>query len=335
MRGPDAVPVGERVTKSIGVWICWFGLLAAALAGSLSGAIKAMSSGQAIMPASPVLSSERLDDRIIVRVNGETFTCYRFGGGQKYPYFYPVNGPASGRSVTTESSLPWPHHRSLFFGCDRVNGGNYWQEDNARGQIVSREISVAEGGPASVRIVNDCEWRQPGQDPILSDHREIRIEAPARELRVVDFEITLTALTPIRIERSNHSLFAARVEPDLSVKSGGKLLNAEGASEEKGTYGVASAWCDYSGNHCGVTEGIAIFDSPLNPWFPSKWFTRNYGFFSPTPMEWLGDDGYRLNQGEKLRLRYRVVVHAGDAIQANIDGLYKQWRSASAGAAPR
>ena len=94
--------------------------------------------GGTVRGAAPPLSVERLDDRIVVRVDDRTFTCYRFGAGQKYPYFYPVNGPRSGVSVTTESSLPWPHHRSLFFGSDKVNGGNYWQEGNDQGQIVSR-----------------------------------------------------------------------------------------------------------------------------------------------------------------------------------------------------
>jgi hypothetical protein len=282
-----------------------------------------------------VVSAERLDDRIIVRVSDETFTCYRFGSGQKYPYLYPVNGPVSGLSLTTESSLPYPHHRSLFFGCDRVNGGNYWQEGNERGQIVSRGPRVLKDGPEIVQIEDQCDWRQPGEAPVISDHRDIRIQVPARELRIIDFEIELSALTDIGIERTNHSLFSARVEPALSVKNGGTLTNAEGAVSEKGTYGVPSAWCDYSGKHCGEVEGIAIFDSPSNPWFPSRWFTRDYGFFSPTPMEWLGPEGYRLKQGQKLRLKYRVVVHGGDAGQANVRGLFEQWRRALSGSESR
>jgi hypothetical protein len=59
-------------------------------------------------------------------------------------------------------------------------------------------------------------------------------------LRIVDFAVTLTALTDVRIERTNHSLFAARVEPELSVKGGAMLTKAEAASSEKGTYGVSS-----------------------------------------------------------------------------------------------
>jgi hypothetical protein len=273
------------------------------------------------------VAAERLDDRIVVRVDDTAFTSYRFGPGQKYPYFYPVIGPVSGRSVTTESALPYPHHRSLFFGCDKVNGGNYWQEGNERGQIVSRGAAITASGPDYVEINDVCDWKQPGQAPILTDRRKVRIEAPGPRLRIIDFFVTLVPLVDIHIERTNHSLFSARVTPELSVKSGGTLVNADGSMAEKGTFAAASPWCDYSGSHCGAVEGIAIFDSPLNPWFPSKWFTRDYGFFSPTPMEWIEPDGYRIRLGQTLELRYRVVVHAGDAKQADISGLFQRWKN--------
>ncbi len=282
----------------------------------------------ATQPDSPQpgkLNAERLDDRIIVRFNDETLTCYRFGSGQKYPYFYPVNGPLSCLPLTTESSLPWPHHRSLFFGCDKVNGGNYWQEGNEQGQIVSKGPSIAHGGPDYVEILDECEWRKPGQPAIMTDKRVIRIEAPSGTVRVIDFRVMLKPLTGIQIHRTNHSLFSARVVPALSVKQGGTLVNAAGNLAEKGTYGVSSPWCDYSGVQCGKREGLAIFDSPRNPWFPSKWFTRDYGFFSPTPFEWLDENGLQLKTGEQLELNYRVVVHAGDVQEAGIAKLFAEW----------
>jgi hypothetical protein len=271
------------------------------------------------------LSAERFDDRIVVRVDDRTFTCYRFGAGQKYPYFYPVNGPLSGVSVTTESSLPWPHHRSLFFGCDRVNGGNYWQEGNDQGQIVSRGPRIVVAGPDRVEIADECEWRKPGATPILVDRREIRIESPSAGLRTLRFRVSLAAQTEVRIERTNHSLFAARVAPELSALAGGVLRNAAGALGEKGTYGESSPWCDVSGTRFGLREGIAIFESPKNRWYPSKWFTRDYGFFSPTPFNWLDDAGLRLAPGDKIDLDYLVVVHAGDAAEAGIAALFAAW----------
>jgi hypothetical protein len=273
-----------------------------------------------------VLTAETQDDMIIVRIDEVTFTCYRFGAGQKLPYFYPVNGPVSGLSLTTESSLPYPHHRSLWFGCDRVNGGDYWQEGNDRGQIVSRGPKVVPGGPDAVRIADVCDWRQPGQAPIITDTREIAITAPTDALRIIDFTATLKALVDIRIEKTNHSLFSARVVPALAVTAGGALVNAEGLAGEKATAGVASPWMDYGGTRYGLTEGLAIFDAPANLWYPAKWFTRDYGFFSPTNLNWVDEAGVRLKSGESLTFRHRVVVHAGTAAEAGVPALFEAWK---------
>ena len=141
-------------------------LVCASVVCRLPGSGRTTQSGAAstLAPAT-TLSAERIDDRIVVRAGAGTFTCYRFGQGQKYPYFYPVNGPASRESLTSESALPYPHHRSLFFGCDRVNGGNYWQEGNERGQILSQGPAITLNGPEAVEFTDLCLWRQPGRDP--------------------------------------------------------------------------------------------------------------------------------------------------------------------------
>jgi len=280
------------------------------------------------------LSAERLDDRWIIRIDDRVFTVYRFGGGQKYPYFYPVNGPLSGRSLTAECETPYPHHRSLFFGCDKVNGGNYWQEGNEQGQIVSRGPRLVYAGPERIVLQDTCDWQRPGEAPILRDRRMLTFSAPSASLRFIDVAITLDALVDIHIEKTNHSLFSARMAPELSVQSGGVLRNAQDARGEKNTYGVPSPWCDYSGRRCEGVEGLAIFDSPQNPWHPSPWFTRDYGFFSPTPMYWLTEAGFSIKRGDSLTVRYRVVVHSGDTQTAGIGELYEQWINA-AGSASR
>ncbi|MDD4646310.1 MAG: PmoA family protein, partial [Bacteroidales bacterium] len=53
---------------------------------------------------------------------------------------------------------------------------------------------------------------------------------------------------------------------------------------------------------------------------PSPWFTRNYGFFTPTPMYWPANEaaGTNLKKGDTLHLRYRVLVHSGDTKTAGI-----------------
>jgi hypothetical protein len=277
-------------------------------------------------PTSSNVQARIEDKKVVVTVNGQLLTCYKFDHSQKYPYFWPVNGPTSGKSITTETSEPYPHHHSLFFGCDRVNGGNYWQDTNERGQILSQGPKIVESSGGKVVLEDECLWKQPGQEPIIRDRRQIVITAPSESRRVIDFQITLEPLTDIRILKTNHSLFAARVVPELSVVSGGTLINAEGKTGEKGTFDVASSWCDYSGARNGVAEGIAILQHPANRWYPSKWFTRDYGFFSPTPMNWLEGDRLDLPKGERLTLNYRVVVHTGDSKQADIPALFEEYK---------
>jgi hypothetical protein len=277
--------------------------------------------GEASLP----VSARQAEHRVVVEVAGEEFTAYKTNPTQKYPYFYPVNGPLSGESVTTESSQPYPHHQSLFFGCDHVNDGNYWQEDIDRGQIRSQTTAILENGPDRVVIRDESRWQKPGHDPIIRDTRTFTITAPDPRTRYIDAEFRLTPLVDIHIRKTNHSLFAARMAPELSVTAGATLVNAEGKTAESGTFGEASPWCDYYGTRGGITEGLAILEHPDNPWFPSPWFTRDYGFFSPTPMNWLDEKGLDLPKGEDLVLRYRVVVHAGSTEEAAIEETFQAY----------
>lgn len=273
-------------------------------------------------PAALQLSAELDGTDLVVRVDGAEFTRYRFAPTQKYPYFWPVNGVVTGKTVTTETSEPYPHHHSLFFGCDRVNGGNYWQEGLERGRIASEGPRIVLSAGDRVQFEDACLWRIPGEEPVIRDTRVVTVSAPSAALRIIDFAITLEPLVPVTILKTNHALFSARVVPELSVTEGGVLVNSEGDRGEQETFGKPAPWAAYYGARDGVVEGVAIFEHPSNRWFPSPWFTRDYGFFSPTPMFWLEGDQLDLAQGEKVPLRYRVVVFAGDHGEANLGALY-------------
>jgi hypothetical protein len=263
--------------------------------------------------------------QVWVRAGGRVLTCYRAHPTQKYPYFYPLAGPRTGRSLTDESGQPWPHHRSVFLGCDRVNGGNFWQGPAAVGQIVSAGPEFIRTAPNAVEVRDRCDWRLPGQDPILCDDRRFTVTVVSPERWHLDVRVALTARRPVRVERTNHSLFAVRAAADLTPAGGGRLVNAAGQVGEKGTFGAPAGWCDFSGRRGDTVEGIALLDHPGNPWAPCRWFTRDYGFMSPTPFNWVADDGWRLAAGESVVLRYRVVLHAGDATDARLADLYKVW----------
>lgn len=274
------------------------------------------------------VSAVRLGSKIDVMINKNLFTSYIFSQDEKYPFFFPVNGP-SNATVTSMRNANYPHHSSLFFGCDMVNGGNYWQEGLERGQIISHRADIVETGGSRVVIENECIWTRPGADAPIRDKRVITISAPSKELYQIDFDVEMEMLMDVTIKRTNHSLFSGRMDPDLAVTNGGVMINAEGETGEKGTFGKASAWIDYYGTRMGKTEGMAILQHPSNKWYPAPWFTRDYGFFSPTPMYWPEDQekGTTLQKGEKVKLRYRVLVHSGNHLEAGIAGQFEKYRA--------
>ncbi|MBP5302959.1 MAG: PmoA family protein [Bacteroidales bacterium] len=276
-----------------------------------------------------MVNAVKIGNRIDVTIDNLFFTSYRFEDDEKYPFFFPVNSPISGASVTSMRNGIYPHHSSLFFGCDRVNGGNYWQEGLERGRIISVGARVLETGGDKAVIEDECIWKRPDADAPIKDKRLITISAPSHGIFQIDFDIEMEMLMDVNIPVTNHSLFSVRMDEDLSVKQGGVMVNSEGQSGEKATFGQRAAWMDFYGKRQATGyEGIAIMQHPSNKWFPSPWFTRDYGFMSPTPMYWPENgEATLLKKGEKVKLRYRVIVHSGTVEDAAIAKLYEKYKA--------
>jgi hypothetical protein len=80
-------------------------------------------------------------------------------------------------------------------------------------------------------------------------------------------------------------------------------------------WGNSANWCDYSGTMAGQRVGMTIFCHPDN--FRPSWFhARDYGLLEANPF---GRQAFGkgvaskviVKPGEKLRLRYGVLVHSG------------------------
>jgi hypothetical protein len=273
------------------------------------------------------INAVRVGSKINVTIDGKYFTSYIFSSDEKYPFFYPVNGPLSGGSVTSLRNGEYPHHSSLFFGCDKVNEGNYWQEGLERGRIISVNAEILKEGGDTVVISDECIWSRPGALSPVKDRRIFVITSPSATVRQIDVTISMEMLMDVHILKTNHSLFSARMAADLSVKNGGTMVNAEGIKGEKETFGKPSPWIDFYGKRGDAIEGLAILQHPSNPWYPSPWFTRDYGFISPTPMYWPqnGEETF-MKKGEALLLRYRVLVHGGTTDEAKIGELFEIYK---------
>ena len=59
-------------------------------------------------PGSEKLTAEQSNGLMIFRWNNRAIAAYRALSSQKFPFFYPLAGPATGLSLLAESALPYP-----------------------------------------------------------------------------------------------------------------------------------------------------------------------------------------------------------------------------------
>jgi hypothetical protein len=275
------------------------------------------------------LTAYERERQIFVRWNNSIVVGYRAQASLKFPYFSPLIGPASGASLTTESSLPYPHHRGIWLGCEPLNGGDYWSDGPLKqGQILSAGPTLGPLSRSCAVIHDHCEWVHPGAPSPLKDHRRIVVCIPSEQIRLIDVEIELTAREDIRIDSAKHSFFALRTAADISPLHGGVLMNSNGEIGASATYGRPATWCGYHGprEKSKQVEGVAIFNHPDNFDGNCPWFTRDYGHLSPSPFNFLRKP-WRLDRGAKLSLKYCVVIHAGTPQEADLDKIYQEWLS--------
>ena len=273
-----------------------------------------------------------------IRWNNNVLTCYRAESVQKYPYFYPLRALKSGLSLTAETAHPWPHHRSVFFGLDKINGSNFWQNNPERDRIISTKLELGECTEKSAEITNECMWTPYQKPPIITDKRHFIVKIINDETYTLDCYYEMTALTDIVCEKSNHGFFGVRLEPDLSVDNGGVLINSEGGQSQRNTHARKARWMagygKRAGRDDGLIEGLAIMSPPykLSPFDRSVWFTRDYGNFSPMPFDALANnETFTMPKDDVLRVAYRIVAFTGIPSNSFLNNHWDEFTALSEG----
>jgi hypothetical protein len=279
------------------------------------------------------------------RKNNTVLTAYRANGAQKYPYWYPLAGPKSGLSLVAETGSPWPHHRGIFFGCDRVNKGNYWQNALKDGQIVSQGYRLEAINEIGATFTDRALWAKPKQSPIIEDSRRYELKLLDDSRYVLDAYFELLPLVDITIEPTNHGLFGIRCAPDISVSQGagtleistGVAVTAADGKEAVTTriHGQTAKWAAFYGKRANlnITEGVAVLvpDGLPEPFGNQKWFARNYGNISPMPMMFLKkNENIKLPKDKVVKLRYRVVAFVGTPVDAGVPALWDEFNAKKA-----
>lgn len=114
-----------------------------------------------------------------------------------------------------------------------------------------------------------------------------------------------------------------RMAKAASVKSklGGRIVNSSGERDEKGVWGRATDWCDYSGEIDSEFVGVMMMPHPGN--FRKSWsHARDAGLMALNPFGQKaftrGGEPSQLEvpAGKEFRLRYGVLFHWDDQSDA-------------------
>jgi type 1 glutamine amidotransferase len=202
--------------------------------------------------------------------------------------------------------------RALAAAVDpRTNPGALTRDANTR-------LSTAEANPQTKPGAPAAE-----DTPVLTEKRTIEISAPDPEgVYAIDWTGAFTAVhavvldrTPLPGEPGGQAYGGyAGLSLRLALKFDDRqAMTSDGPISEMkdGRYRGKHTALDYSGLLDGRPVGVAICDHPQNPRTPTPWYvirSAEMSFFAPAllcygPLE--------LKPGERITLRYRVLVHSG------------------------
>ncbi len=295
--------------------------------------------------AAPEVQAIRADDRVRLEFGGQLFTEYIFKGGPR-PYLYPILA-ADGTKLNRDfpqvkgvagEETDHPHHTSLWFTHGAVNGVDFWSVTPKAGMIVNDSVTAStQGGGATIASHN--RWVAPGGAVFCTDDTTIRARAIPGG-RLLDYEVTLHAPAdkPVVFGDTKEGAMAIRLAQWLTAphktKEGagtptGTIVSETGATDND-TWGKRAKWVDYHGTKDGKVYGVALFDSPRNPRFPTWWHVRDYGLFAANPFgrhdfegtkekplpKDLGD--FTIPAGGSVTFRWRFYFHLGDEKAAHV-----------------
>jgi len=313
----------------------------------VASALAAEFASVSLDPVARRIATQELSDRVVVTVDGEPFTEYRFKQeGLRRPVLFPLHGP---HGLTLTRSWPvgpkapgdpddHPHHESFWFAHGDVNGHDFWAP--RQGERIE-QVTLDHVGAG--RIEATSRWLAPDGSIVCTDRRVLAFAAEGDD-RIIDHTITITASHgPLVFGDTKEGTMALRVRPELNVtqaKGGppatGHYLNDSG-DRDAAAWGKPAAWVDLSGKLDDKPVGIACFDHPTNLRHPACWHARDYGLFAANPFglhDFTGapkDAGrFELPAGESLTLQHRWLLHAGDAEAAKVAERYAAWAKAAA-----
>ncbi len=224
-----------------------------------------------------------------------------------------------------------PHHRGLWFSLGDVNGYDFWgnEERGAKfGRIVHGKVNWRYGREGLGHHRRCLHLAGPASKPLLAEERRMTFYA-RKDVRVVDFDITLTARETVAFGDTKEGVFAVRLtsaleepRPDApaEAKRTGKMVDSEGRQGEKEIWGKRADWAEFCRCSRWRTPGHRHFRQSVKSSTPYlvarprvRTVRREHFWIARFRTQQLHKGSLTLAPAKVLRFRYRVLIHSGDA----------------------
>lgn len=253
-----------------------------------------------------------------------------------------------------------PHHIGLWLNYGDVNGLDFWNNSSAipadkkdkYGSIVHKNIESLTNGETQGELVVTADWVDHNGKVLLKEKTKFVFHGEGNK-RIIDRVTNLTA-------QDNEVLFKDNKEGMLGLRMARELehpstkpekftdaqgnptdvpsLNNDGVTglyrsseglEGDDVWGTRGQWMNLSGTINKENISVAILDHPDNVGYPTYWHARGYGLYAANPLgqkamsEGKEELNHKLNAGESMTFRHRIVVYSGE--KATDDILNKEF----------
>jgi len=281
------------------------------------------------------------EDGFLFQENEEAILFYQrapksFDGAYtRNNYIHPL-WSLEGEALTEDAPDDHLHHRGIFWTWHQVLAGDVicgdaWLCERFSWDVVRAQTGPVPDGGQSLDVT--VLWKSPdlvddkGEAlPIVQETSKISVHPRQKTYRCIDFDISLLALqADVAIGGSDdvkgYSGFSLRLKApeDLSFHSETSTVTPQNTAV------AAGQWLDFNATFKDGAgrSGVAVFVHSDNPGATDQWIIRQKRSMQNPVFP--GRKPFALSQDQPTILKYRLIIHEGDADQLPLDKMYQTY----------
>jgi hypothetical protein len=290
-----------------------FALIQILLAHSLLGLIS-KGHGQDSAAGTPIAvawSIEQQPGRLILKEREQPIATFHYQSDQCLRPFFShartVTGILATRNYPPVKGVdPDDHatmHGGIWLAFGDINGEDFWRN---KGRIEHKRFSKPPTANAQgITFTSEDELIDSKGRPIGSIQQSYRLSRIDLGYCLIWTANLMAGSMPLILGDQEEMGLGVRVATNMTEKNGGQILNSDGKTTAKETWGKSAAWVDYSKTSDGKRLGVLLMPDQAN--FKTSWFhNRDYGLMVANSF---GNQAF--TQGEPSA----IVIKANESLQ--------------------